>query len=303
MKTVLVGDGPRTSEVLAALQSHPGTTVSGRVSRHGSQGGVPVYPTLTAALGPVTADLVVLTGEIDSEDVAAAATNQRPILLADAAAHSEATVGALQKLAAGEKARVFLQRDADYGASATLRRFLASGRLGPIGHLSCDDRRTGAPGSGDGGRYWLSRGGPLLAQVCALLGTGARDVMARIDDDHGVTEAYVETLRGIHVHYSGGWRALADSHCLWIEGAKGSLRTDGGQVWWRNRGWRFFVPVRLGGTPGAATLRATLDRVVAEIERGGVGDRQALGIAGAALASAGSRQVVAIANPGRAVAA
>jgi len=99
------------------------------------------------------------------------------------------------------------------------------------------------------------------------------------------------------VHYSAGWRAAVESHCLWIEGVKSSLRTDGGRVWWRNRGWHVFVPVRIGLTPRALSLHATIGRVVAEVERvrDRVADRQALCIAAAALASAANRQVVSLA--------
>ena len=132
-----------------------------------------------------------------------------------------------------------------------------------------------------------------------------RNVMARIDDRHGVTEAYLETRRSIHVHYTGRWRAAADSHCLWIEGTKGSLKVDGRGTWWRKRGWRFFVPVRVGGIPGTAPPGFALDRATAysRSPSAGADDRAVLGIALAALTSAMDRQPVSLADDAIEVAA
>jgi predicted dehydrogenase len=147
----------------------------------------------------------------------------------------------------------------------------ASGRLGSIGHVSIEDHQAEATG-GDGSGYWLRRGGPLLARACELLGTEAQEVMARIDERSAVTEAYLVTRRGVHVHFSGLWNADVDSHCLWIEGTGGSLRVDVRALWWRKRGWRFFLPIRPAGSLLATPGRAAGD------------------IAAAALASAARRQ-------------
>lgn len=163
------------------------------------------------------------------------------------------------------------------GGRRTIGKYLASGRIGSIGHVSIEDHQAGSGGAVDGSRYWLHRGGPLLAQACDLLGTGVQDVMARIDEAGGVTEAYLATHRGVHVHYSGLWNADVESHCLWIEGTGGSLKADARAVWWRKRGWRFFIPVRLGGVSPAVTP-------------GSSSDRETHGIATAALASAMSRR-------------
>jgi len=187
------------------------------------------------------------------------------------------------------------------GCGGTVRKYVSTGRLGPIGHVACLDRCMGPVGEGGAG-YWFGRGGPLLAELCELLGTRARDVVARTDEPHGVTEAYVATESGRHVHFTGSWRASVDSHCLWIEGARGSLRTDGGVVWWRKRGWRFFVPVRIGTAPKAATLASAARRAAADTgQRGAADDRVAL--ATAAVASSMTRSVVPLSGPGRAAAA
>jgi len=292
MKTVLVGDGPRATEVLGALNRHPRLVLTARVSRDRTQAVLPVHPTLESALGAGPVELVVLAGEFDLAAIMSAIQGARTVLLMDAPSLSDGSLSVLQHAASSGEARIFLARDPGYaGGGMALRRFLDSGRLGPLGHVSCEDRRSGPPGADGGEGHWLHRGGALLAQVCGCLGTEAQDVMARIDDQRGVTEAYVATRRGIHVHYTGCWRAAVDSHCLWIEGTKGSLKCDGRAIWWRKRGWRFFIPVGAGGVSGAATPQAAVERVMAEVGKpSATDDRAVLGIFAAALASAASRE-------------
>jgi len=299
MKTVIVGDGPRAAEVLDAMKRHPRMAVAARVSRSGTQAELPVHPTLESALGAGLVDFVVLAGEFDSTAVASAVQGGRAVLFTDAPRLTDAALSALRQAASAGKAPLFLARDTGYaGGGRFLRRFLDSGRLGLIGHVSCEDRRAVVEGADDGAGHWLHRGGPLLAQVCGFLGTEAQDVMARIDDAHGVTEAYVATRGGIHVHYTGCWRAAVDSHCLWIEGTHGSLKCDGRGIWWRKRGWHVFIPVWVGGVSGAATLRAAVERVLAEVEKpsAAIDDCAAVGIFAAALASAASREPVSAAS-------
>lgn len=300
MKTLLIGDGPSATAALGALKSHPRVVVAGCVSGDRLAEGLAVHASIESALEREPVDLVVFAGEFAASSVASAMQRALPVLLDNLPRPPAGTgLDALQGLTRSARASIYLARDPGYGGSmGTLRKFLAAGRLGSIGHVSIEDDRAAGQGADDGPRYWLHRGGVLLAQVGALLDSDARDIMARVDDEHGVTEAYLETRREIHVHYTGRWRAADDSHCLWIEGTKGSIKTDGRGVWWRKRGWRFFAPVFVGRAPVAASLRATLDRVIVDLETPSAraDDRLALAIVLAALASSADRRPAPVAS-------
>jgi hypothetical protein len=293
MRAVLVGDGPHAAEVLHALKSHSRVVVAAQVAHGPAQAGIPVYPAMESALGAGPVELVVLAGDFDAAAIESVVRGAWPVLVANASRLSRDSLGVLRHAAGARKAGIYLARDPGYADGATtLRRLFDSGRLGLVGHVSCEDRRQGPLGVNDGAGHWLRRGGVLLTQVCGLMGTEAQDVMARIDDDHGVTEAYLATRRGIHVHYTGTWQAAVESHCLWIEGTKGALRCDGRAVWWRKRGWRFFVPVGLSDASGAAILHAAVDRIMVDLGKASAwaDDHAALGIVVAALASAADRE-------------
>ena len=306
MKTLLVGDGPGAASALGVLKSHPRTVVAARVSSHRVPDGFPGHATVEDALAHHSVDLAVFAGEFTAEMVKAIVQRTLPVLLIDAPKSLGPQLRTLMVAICAGRAGIHVARDPGYaGCTGTLRRFLAAGRLGSIGHVSVEDDRAAPQGANDGARHWLTRGGVLLAQASEVLGSATRNVMARIDGQHGVTEAYLETRRGIHVHYTGRWWATADSHCLWIEGTKGSLKVDGRGTWWRKRGWRFFIPVRVGGIPGAAPLRFAIDRATAcsKIPSAGADDRAVLGIALAAQTSAMDRQPVSLADDAIEVAA
>lgn len=298
MKVLLIGDGQRASELLAVMNAHPRTSVKARVARDAAPGDVPVYLTLEAALRAVAADAVVLAGEVDPPTAAAAAAGPLPILIANPARLTETAIQELQRATRGGTTRVMLARHTGYAnCRETLAGYVGTGRLGAIGHVSIEDHRAGGDGAVDGVRHWMHRGGSLLAQSCELLGASAQDVMARIDDANQVTQAYVATSLGIHLHYSARWAAAIDSHCLWIEGTNGSLKVDGRAVWWRKRGWRFFVPIRLSGVADAISLSDSWARLVADAGQAlsARDDGTAFDIAIAALLSSGRRQAVAVA--------
>ena len=306
MKTLLVGDGPGATAALGALQSPPRTVVAARVSSRRVPDGLPGHATVEDALASDPVDLVVFAGEFTAEMVTAIVQRTLPVLLIDAPKSPGLQLRTLMGATSAGRAGIHVARDPGYaGCTAAVKRFLAAGRLGSIGHVSVEDDRAATQGADDGARHWLTRGGVLLAQASEVLDCATRNVMARIDDRHGVTEAYLETRRSIHVHYTGRWRAAADSHCLWIEGTKGSLKVDGRGTWWRKRGWRFFVPVRVGGIPGTAPPGFALDRATAysRSPSAGADDRAVLGIALAALTSAMDRQPVSLADDAIEVAA
>jgi hypothetical protein len=73
---------------------------------------------------------------------------------------------------------------------------------------------------------------------------------------HGsTTEALLEMEHSIHVQYYGSLTSNRSAHCWCIEGEKGMLWADR-RVWWRKRGWRFFLPMRWHKTSPRETRTA-----------------------------------------------
>jgi predicted dehydrogenase len=76
----------------------------------------------------------------------------------------------------------------------------------------------------------------------------------------------------VNIQYYGSLTSNRYESALWIEGDKGVLRADQAHVWWRKRGWRFFLPLRMAKIPpgdalkypreGTATLLDQLDAAV-----------------------------------------
>jgi hypothetical protein len=107
-------------------------------------------------------------------------------------------------------------------------------------------------------------------------------VMARLEPRR--TEAWVELGNGIRLHYEGALAAGSDAHELWIDGALGALRVAHGYLWWRRRGWRWFVPIGLRGRP--------LER-----DSGGTGEGRRAALLDAALESDRRQALISIADP------
>jgi hypothetical protein len=85
-----------------------------------------------------------------------------------------------------------------------------------------------------------------------------------------VMQAFVTTDNGAGVHYFGTLGDDRDEHDLWLEGADGSVRTDGNRVAWRNRGWPIFIPVRLGLFGGGRSKNASAaghEEIVIAVQR------------------------------------
>ena len=107
-----------------------------------------------------------------------------------------------------------------------------------------------------------------------VFGVNPVRVLARADKvpwsgyAHGsTTEAFVEMEGGIHVHYRGELTSHRNEYELRIEGEHGGLRADLKRVWWRQRGWRFFMPLRQRPIPAATSV--LLDQLQAAVQRTG----------------------------------
>jgi len=127
-------------------------------------------------------------------------------------------------------------------------RFLKSGRIGSIGHISCIDRRQLASQEAADTAYYARAGANQLAALCELLGQSPMLVTARTRGDSGAAslQVFLQLDEQTRIHYFATFGAAPAEHQLWIEGSDGSLQTDGNSVWWRKRGWPKFIPTRIG---------------------------------------------------------
>lgn len=142
----------------------------------------------------------------------------------------------------------------------TLQHLVRSGRLGTITHVSCMDHQAYPSASlREVGREYVQAqwaGVHHFDSLRAILNAQPVCVMARCYSapwstyPHGATtEALFEMTDNIHVQYYGSLTSSRLAHALWLEGDKGVLWTDRRRVWWRKRGWRFFMPLRTRRVP------------------------------------------------------
>jgi predicted dehydrogenase len=178
---------------------------------------------------------------------------------------------------------VMVAQNHRYGrCEQALQKLLREGRVGNITHVSYVDRRAHPAQDNflfdveyaqlmDGGAHHFD-------SLRTVLGVNPKRVMARCGKApwsqyrHGsTTEASLEMEGNIHIQYYGSLTSNRDESSLWIEGEKGILRADERRVWWRKRGWKFFLPLQMGISPGDARqyprdgTAALLDQLVAAV--------------------------------------
>ena len=179
---------------------------------------------------------------------------------------------------------VMVAQNHRYGpCEQTLKNLLREGKVGSVTHVSYVDRR--ARPAQDTFLFdveyaqLMDAGAHHFDSLRSVLGVNPKRVMARCDKApwsryrHGsTTEASLEMEGNIHVQYYGSLTSNRDESSLWIEGEKGILRADEKRVWWRKRGWKFFLPLQMGKiTPGDARnyrddgAAALLDQLVAAL--------------------------------------
>ena len=137
----------------------------------------------------------------------------------------------------------------------TLYQLVREGRVGTISHVSCRDRRSsltqGSFLAQTDYAQLLDVGAYQLDSLRTILGLNPVSVIARCSKapwsryQHGsTTEALLQMEHNVHIQYHGSLTSNRNDHALWIEGDRGVLWTDRSRLWWRKRGWRFFLPVR-----------------------------------------------------------
>ena len=180
-----------------------------------------------------------------------------------------------------------VQNDRYTRCQRTLQHLVRGGKVGTITHVSCIDRRSRPVldnflVQADYAQL-LDRGGGHFDSLRSILDVNPVSVMARCHNAPwsaygrgATTEALLEMEHNIHIQYYGSLTSNRDEHALWIEGDKGVLRTNRSRIWWRKRGWRFFLPIGarnnrpLGGAmkylrEGMGTL---LDQLKAAVAKG-----------------------------------
>ena len=136
-----------------------------------------------------------------------------------------------------------------------LQTMLREGKVGSITHVSCEDRLatpdTGALDSNTDYSQLLNVGARDFESLRNIIGKNPVTVMARCIKASGSqkgqgarTEAFLEVGDNIHIQYYGSLNSYKNEYALWIEGEKGVLWSDRCRIWWRKRGWRFFLPIK-----------------------------------------------------------
>ena len=265
MNVLHLGSGAGAPEWVQAVQRYAGGQNVGRVpddSSASAAGGtaLPDFRTLSDALGKVSADVAVVSGVKATDWATQALEANLAVVMDEAGAVDRAAFRKFQAAANAKASIVLWPRRYRYArCERMVKRLIDSGRLGGIGHVACVDQSSQAS----------SRAFADFQSLRQLFGASPKRVMARLGRDSGspdFTEAFLELENGLHIHYSAYGGAQRDKHELWIEGAEGSLKTDGGAVWWRKRGWRFFLPLKLGAAraiPDSAEARSTLEELAA----------------------------------------
>jgi predicted dehydrogenase len=311
--------GRRDATSVACVDSDAGARQW--VQRHAS--GVACYERLDEALQQVTADAAVVASPLASHasDAIVALESGLAVMIDQPFALNLAQGVQVMRAAHRTGRPVMVAQNGRYRrCERALRTLLREGKVGTVTHVSCIDRRrrrAAAPaGSPVDYRQLREVAAHHFDSLRGVLGRNPVRVMAQSSqppdspDPHGsTTEAFFEMEDHIPIQYYGSLTANRDAFELRIEGEHGALRTDVRRLWWRKRGSRFFLPMRMPNLPAADALKppregmgSLLDQLQAAIISGEVpethGDDNlwSLAMTEAVMVSDRSAQSVAIAD-------
>ena len=255
--------------------------------RHAS--GLPCYARLEEALPQVRADAAVVASPLASHAADAMAALEAGLAVMIEKPFAPNLAQGVQVMAVAHRTGrpVLVAQNYRYRrCERALRTLLREGKVGMVTHISCIDRRrqTAAARGASPVDY------RQLHEVAAhhfdslrgALGRNPVRVMAQSSPAPGspyppgsTTEAFFEMEDHIPIQYYGSLTANRDAFELRIEGEYGALRTDGRRLWWRKRGARFFLPMRMPKISAADALKppregmaSLLDQLQAAISSG-----------------------------------
>jgi predicted dehydrogenase len=277
MKVIHVGLGQRWQAWIDIVRGHRDASSVAVVSAGDASGaggnGLTRYPTLDEALRHVEADAAILTGALAFEDGRAVEILEAGlgIILDRPPACSLPLLMRLARLSHEHDRSIVILRGEHGTSDRTLRRLL--GKVGTITDVSYRDQR---PWRIDGvapdapyaqlacaGLHHIESLSELLAAKPVRIAARCGGPAWRKDPRGATTEVFLELENNIHAQYFvASGRAERE---LWIEGSRGSLRSDGRVTWWRKRGWPRFAPWRW--QPRTAAASPWPDRAVEALDQ------------------------------------
>ena len=271
MDVIHLGAGLRGRHWLEIVRHHPDVTPVGCVDPDATAldwvrthfPGMQCFASLSDALRQITAEAVIITSPpaLHASQAIEALEAGLGVMLETPLATTLAEGSRVVRTAhCTGQALMVAQNNRFAPCERTLQRYIRAGKVGTITHVSCTDRRA-CPTQGHllpGADYAqiLDVGAHHFDSLRSILGVKPVRVMARCgkapwsEYRHGsTTEAFLEMEHDINIQYYGSLTSNRSEHALWIEGDQGILWTDRRRVWWRRRGWRFFVPIRMHRVP------------------------------------------------------
>lgn len=289
MNVIHLGSGIRSRLWIEAVERHSGARNAALASPD--------------ALERAGADVAVVSGDQAIGWAKQALQAKLAVILDEPGSVDRGAFHALQSAAsAGSPVLLWPERYRYARCERVVRRLIDSGRLGNIGHVSCVDQAVAIVEGDRQSSHVSCRAFVHFESLRRLFKTLPKTIMARLGSEAGAkdfTEAFIEFESGLRVHYSGYSGASSDTHELWIESAQGSVKTDGSAVWWRKRGWHFFLPLKFGISrppQDSEEARATLDAISAaqKAAAGSHADLSSVAAVAAAIESHRSRASVAL---------
>jgi predicted dehydrogenase len=247
MKVIHVGLGQRWQAWIDIVRGHRDASSVAVVSAGDASGaggnGLTRYPTLDEALRHVEADAAILTGALAFEDGRAVEILEAGlgIILDRPPACSLPLLMRLARLSHEHDRSIVILRGEHGTSDRTLRRLL--GKVGTITDVSYRDQR---PWRIDGvapdapyaqlacaGLHHIESLSELLAAKPVRIAARCGGPAWRKDPRGATTEVFLELENNIHAQYFGSVASGRAERELWIEGSRGSLRSDGRVTWWR----------------------------------------------------------------------
>jgi|RhiMethySRZTD1v2_1073278.scaffolds.fasta_scaffold461533_2 predicted dehydrogenase len=275
IRIIHVGTGSRGRHWLQIVRDYPDAVTVACVDSDSralnearklvSASAVQFYTNLSTALGEVQADVALITSPsfLHAEHALQAlgsgltVLTEKPFATKLSDAHEVICTG--RKLG---KQIIVAENYRFFRAERTIAQWLAEGRLGRVATVVCVDRRKQPPSEQ---APWVAEmEHPQLEEIAIhhfdsfryFFRGNAVSMMARTFNPPGslyrsgaATEALIEMEGNLPVLYFGNLVSHRYEYSLTVEGENGCLWTDRKRVWWRKKGGRFFIPIKLVPVP------------------------------------------------------